>query len=69
MMNVEYLRRQGTFDIYMIDGRYKVYLHNWANIQNLVIDTRTDENISETNKGKLCICAAYAAKHSRWYDE
>ena len=61
-MKVEYLRRQGTSDIFKVDNRYLVYLHIWANCQHIVIDTQTHKDITQTIKGKAMIIIAYNIK-------
>lgn len=61
-MKVEYLRRQGTSDLFKIDNRYLVYLHTWANCQHIVIDIITRKNITQTLKGQEMIIAAYNTK-------
>lgn len=64
-MKVEYLCRQGTSDLFKIDNRYLVYLHTWANCQHIVIDTKTDTDITDTIKGCELIIAAYNSKNPR----
>lgn len=60
-MRVEYLCRTPTSRKYCIDGRYLVYLHDCSN-QNLVIDQRTQRNITNTIEGLRRIVTAYNFK-------
>lgn len=57
-MNVEYLYRQGTSDLFKVDNRYLVYLHTWANCQHIVVDTKEHKDITQTQKGQEMIIAA-----------
>lgn len=64
-MRVEHLHRQGTSDLFKVDNRYLVYLHVWANCQNIVVDTQTHKDITQTTKGQEMIIAAYNIKNPR----
>lgn len=66
MIKCEFLGKSGTADKYRVNERYIVYLHDYANCQNLVIDTKdNDKDITQTKKGQDCICVAYCTKNPR----
>lgn len=70
MIKCEYLEKLGTAYKYKVNERYIVYLHEWANCQNLVIDTHDkDKDITQTKKGQDCICVAYCTKNLRWHND
>lgn len=70
MIKCEYLEKLGTAYKYKVNERYIVYLHEWANCQNLVIDTHDkNKDITQTKKGQDCICVAYCTKNPRWHND
>lgn len=70
MIKCEILGKSGTACKYKVDERYIVYLHEYANCQNLVIDTKdNDKDITQTKKGQDCICVAYCTKNPRWRND
>lgn len=69
MIKCEFVRKQGTHSLYKINDRYIVYLHDLANNQNIVIDTKDDTDITNTKKGQECIIVAYCTKNPRWKNE
>jgi hypothetical protein len=70
MIKCEFLGKSGTADKYKVNERYIVYLHEYANCQNLVIDTKdNDKDITQTKKGQDCICVAYCTKNPRWCND
>lgn len=65
MVSCEYLGKSGTHYKYKVDNRYIVYLHDYANCQNIVIDTKKNNaDITHTNKGLDCILVTYGVKHN-----
>lgn len=66
MIKCEFLGKSGTAYKYNVNERYIVYLHEYANCQNLVIDTKDNgSDITQTKKGQDCICVAYCTKNQR----
>lgn len=70
MIKCEFLGKSGTAFKYKVNERYIVYLHDYANNQNLVIDTEgSNKDITQSKKGQDCIIIAYCTKNPRWRDE
>lgn len=62
-MSIESVCGNCNFQKYLVDGRYAVYLYNCASLQNLVVDTKTGEDITTTNDGLLMMIMAYNYKN------
>ena len=62
---IELVNELPTRKKYIIDDRYYVYLFH-TSCQNCVIDTKTSEDITFTEKGTLLIIEAYNFKNKRW---
>lgn len=70
MIKCEFLGKSGTAFKYKVNERYIVYLHDYANNQNLVIDTEErNKDITKSKKGQDCIIIAYCTKNPRWRNE
>ncbi len=69
-MKCEFLGKSGTSHKYYVNERYIVYLHDYPNCQNLVIDTKdNDKDITQTNVGQECVIIAYCTKNPRCHND
>lgn len=64
-MNIESVCGNYNFQKYLVDNRYAVYLYSCASHQNLVVDTKTGEDITVTNDGLLMMIMVYNYKNKR----
>lgn len=62
-MSIESVCGNCNFQKYLVDSRYAVYLYSCASHQNLVVDTKTGEDITVTNDGLLMMIMAYNYKN------